>query len=234
MISTEAVAPIVSRARPWRWKASRANSSPGRRQQDAGADVHGHRQRAGLVEQRARHGGIGAQGHGAVEAERVGLEVGCDHGQRAEHDPEVLRDVADVLDRPRRVVAQRRVAVGLELVLVVVARVDEGAGRGERVDEQGRDRQDGARGRGQRAPQTGVAAADEDEPRGGEHQRQPRRGSQPKQEAGDHLRAVERPGRGGAGGSGTTRPGACRRAAPPPWRPLPMASRRRHAGRGAA
>ena len=78
-------------------------------------------------------------------AQGVGLDVRGDDRQRAEHDAEVLGDVAQVLDRPVGVVAERRVAVRLELVLVVVARVQPGAGGELRVHEERRHRDDARR-----------------------------------------------------------------------------------------
>ena len=94
-----------------------------------------------------------AQDGDRVHAQRVGLDVGEDQRQRAEHDREVLGHVPDVLDRPVRVVAEGRVAVGLELVLVVVAGMEHGSGREPRVAEQGGDGQHPADRRGDGAPQ---------------------------------------------------------------------------------
>ena len=127
--------------------------------------------------------------------EGVGLDVGRDDGQRAEHDAEVLGDVAEVLDRPLGVVAERRVAVRLELVLVVVARVQPRAGGELRVQEERRHRDDAADRRRHEAARAGPAAAHEDEERRGEHERQARRRRDAEQEPGQDLRAVERPDR---------------------------------------
>ncbi len=174
---------------------------PGGAQQDARADVDGDRQRARLVEQPAGGArGLARRDRRGV-AQRVRDDVGQHPGARAEHDPEVLGHVAQVLDGPLGVIAEGRVAGDLEPVLVVVARVDERAGGEERVAQQRRHGQDTADGGGGRAAEARLAAADEHEERRREEHRQARGHRDPQEQPGEDLRAVEGP-RGGpqAGG----------------------------------
>ena len=104
---------------------------------------------------------------------------GSDRGRRAGTDPEVLRQVARVLDAPSPGCSRGLVAVGLLLVLVVVARVEDVAGRGHVVGEQQghRDRRADARRDGAARPR--AAAADEHEERRAEHDREARRARDP-------------------------------------------------------
>ena len=143
-----------------------------------------------------------AQDDRRVEAQRVGLDVGeRRRGSEPSMIAEVLGDVAEVLDRPVGVVAERRVAVGLELVLVVVARVEDGAGGEQRVAEQ---RGDGQRRRRRPPTEAGARASIRRRRRASKNGAANTSGSRavaamPEQQPGEDLRAVERPCRPPAG-----------------------------------
>ena len=94
--------------------------------------------------------------------------VRLDRRRAEQHDPEILGDVARVLDGPREVVAERRVEAGLLLVEELVAGMEEVAGRGEVVEEQRADRDRRSQPGREAPPEPGPAAADEDEERRGE------------------------------------------------------------------
>ena len=81
--------------------------------------------RAGTSTSNRPRAAPGSVHNASVVAERVGPRVRGRAGRPNEHDPEVLRDVARVLDRPVGVVAERRVAVRLRLVQVLVGRVED-------------------------------------------------------------------------------------------------------------
>ena len=78
-----------------------------------------------------------------------------------EHDREILRQIADVLDRPVEVIVQRLVEAGLELVEVLVARVEQAAGGEEVIDAESGDRDPGAEGRRPAPPLPRASGADE-------------------------------------------------------------------------
>ena len=132
----------------------------------------------------------------------AGTDVRQDRRRVEQHDPEILRDVARVLDRPVEVVAEVRVEARLELVEVLVAGVDQVPGRDQVVEEQRPDRDRRPDRRRQPAAPPRAAAADEQEERRAEDDRQPARAGEPEQEAGEELAA----GRGRAGRAPPARP----------------------------
>ena len=163
------------------------------REQDAHAGRARQGNRAGRVEQPPDRARGGAQ-EGPV-AEAVGDAIGEDHGRREQHDPEILGHVADVLDVPGRVVAERRVPIRLELVEIVIDRGEEMPGRDEVVDQERRDR-DGRAEPGRERP-AGVrpAASHEDEEWRPEDDGQAGRAGDAEQEPGGELPTIdERPG----------------------------------------
>ncbi len=138
----------------------------------------------------------GSRQTGIALIARLSGSVGREDVRRPEQrDPEVLRHVAHVLDRPRLVVAKGRVAGRLEPVQVLVRRVDD-ATRGDHVEpDQDQDRQ--------RCPETGrpcapppiAARADEDEEWRPDHDRQAGRPGQSEQQPGRELAPVDRESR---------------------------------------
>ena len=92
------------------------------------------------VEQAANRAGLRAYGDGST-ARLSGSATGQDVRQAEQRDPEVLGDVARVLDGPLGVVAKARVAIGLEDVQVVVGRMEDLAGRRDVVEDQREHRQ---------------------------------------------------------------------------------------------
>ena len=119
-----------------------------------------------------------------------------DRRQRGEHDPEVLGQVADVLDGPVRVVAERPVAVRLQLVEVLVAGVEELPGRDEVVGEEQPDRDDRPESRRDGPPGERPAASDEHEERRPEDHREAGGAGDPEQEPRDELPPVDEGERG--------------------------------------
>jgi hypothetical protein len=108
------------------------------------------------------------------------------------------------------VVAEVRVEPGLELIEVLVAGVEQLAGRDEVVDEQRGDRDRRAEARREASPAPRPAAADEQEERRPEDDRQPARAGEAEQEPGQELARIDEGPRPGNGGDCRARAGAGR------------------------
>ena len=106
---------------------------------DAHPGVARQRYRTVEVEQSSRRARRGAQG--SIDRPEGVLEPVREQAWRGQqHDREVLGDVAGILGCPVRVVAETRVCPRLELVEVVVCRVEDVPGRDDVVGEQRDDR----------------------------------------------------------------------------------------------
>src|SRR4029079_17727593 len=114
--------------------------------------------------------------------------------------------IADVLDSPVDVVVQRLVEGRLELVQVLVARMEQATGRDEVVDGEGGQRDPCAERRGPAAAQPPPTAAHEEEERRREHDREPGRAGQAEQDAGKDLATVwNEPAEAGSGAAARDR-----------------------------
>src|ERR1035437_8647718 len=152
------------------------------RPEDARACSLGYRHRTGPGEQAANRG-VDAQLVTVVAGEDAG-EVRQEPWRSQEEDAEVLRDIADIRDRPGRVVVEDgAVANQFHTVLVLVGGVEELTRDGVRIDDQSHDRHGRACPGEHRSAQPTAPTSHQDQERESEQDRESGSHRQPEEQA---------------------------------------------------